>query len=211
MNRPPNAPAARAAERGSAYLFALLALLVLTVIGLSLVVVTQTEVQIGGAQKSANRVLYGADSGLRIQMAMKMVALEKDTVTLETEAAVTPGSGALVGTALLERVDMSPFAKIYAGPCSLCSINMGSDRKFAINHVVNAQARRLRNVTDPCADPPQASRLVSGMFFIQPFGDASQADAGSESGGAGSDDDSTTISGGGSSCVNGLSIDSIVY
>jgi hypothetical protein len=55
----------------------LLALLVLTAIGLSLVVITQTEVQIGGAEKSASRVLFGADSGVRIQFALSRFGATK--------------------------------------------------------------------------------------------------------------------------------------
>jgi len=155
--------APRAGERGSAYLFALLALLILTVIGLSLVVVTQTEVQIGGAEKSANRVLFGADAGLRIQFGMARNALSKDTVTLDT--------GAADGSPLLERIDMSPFTILYSGPCSICSVNLGEERYWAVNYVVNAEARRLRNDIDfdlACAEPAQAQKLLSSMYFIQP-------------------------------------------
>lgn len=164
MRSEPSLPAAsRAAERGSAYLFALLALLVLTVIGLSLVVVTQTEVQIGGAEKSANRVLFGADAGLRIQFGMARNALAKDTVTLDT--------GAADGSPLLERVDMSPFSVLYSGPCALCSLNLGEERYWAVNYVVNAESRRLRNdlpEDEACLEPPQAQKLLSSMYFIQP-------------------------------------------
>lgn len=152
----------RTAERGSAYLFALLALLVLTVIGLSLVVVTQTEVQIGGAEKSAARVLYGADAGLRIQFGMQRNALVKDRVSLATAS--------IAGTTLAERVEMSVFYPTYSGPCALCSVNWGEERYWAINYVVNSQARRLRQEggVDLCAEPPQASKYLSEMFFIQP-------------------------------------------
>ena len=152
-------PALRAGERGSAYLFALLALLVLTVIGLSLVVITQTEVQIGGAEKSASRVLFGADSGLRIQFGLSRFAATKPRkMILET---ATVGS-----TDLEESVDVSPFFPIYSGPCSLCTVNLGDDRYWAINYVVNAQAQRIGTAGTSTA--PQASRRLSQMFFIQP-------------------------------------------
>jgi hypothetical protein len=204
MRRRHPAGGRRAAERGSAYLFALLALLVLTVIGLSLVVVTQTEVQIGGAQKSAGRVLYGADAGLRIQFA-------RHAAGQDPQYAVVLENAAPDGTPLLERVDMSPMTKLYAGPCSLCSINMGSDRKWAVNHVVNAKAQRLRNITDPCSEPPQAQKLLSMMFFVQPYGDSSASDAASESGGASSVPNPTTIGGAGTTCVDGIASDSVIY
>lgn len=151
------AAAERASERGSAYLFVLLALLVLTAIGLSLIVITQTEVQIGGAEKSASRVLYGADSGLRMQFALSRFGatrarrLELDKVTV-------------FGTELTQTVDLSPFYPIYSGPCALCSVNWGEERYWAVDYVVNAEARRWNTATGD----EQARKRLSSMFFIQP-------------------------------------------
>jgi hypothetical protein len=199
--RPSDGHPGRAGERGSAYLFALLALLVLTVIGLSLVVITQTEVQIGGAQKTANRVLYGADAGARIQFARWQSGQEPQNAVVLNQA----------GSLMIDRVDMSPFPQLYAGPCSLCSINMGSDRKFAVNHVVNSRGRRLRNISDPCSETPQASKLVSMMFFVQPSSSASQADAGSQTGPTSADRGATTVIGSMGSCTDGLAATSILY
>ena len=79
VRRPP------AAERGSAYLFALLALLVLTVVGLSLVVITQTESQIGGAEKTSNRTLYAAASALRMQLIAKKAGARLWQVELDRQ------------------------------------------------------------------------------------------------------------------------------
>jgi len=157
MRAPDRPSVSAAAERGSAYLFVLLALLVLTAIGLSLIVITQTEVQIGGAEKSASRVLYGADSGLRMQFALSRFGatrarrLELDKVTL-------------FGTELTQTVDLSPFFPIYSGPCALCSVNWGEERYWAIDYVVNAEARRW----DTGTGDEQARKRLSSMFFIQP-------------------------------------------
>lgn len=158
--RPPlrsSAAAGRAGERGSAYLFVLLALLVLTAIGLSLVVITQAEVEIGAAEKSASRVLYGADSGMRIQFALSRFGatrarrLELDKVTV-------------LGTEITQNVDLSPFFPIYSGPCALCSVNWGEERFWAIDYVVNAEARRWNNNTGD----EQARKRLSSMYFVQP-------------------------------------------
>jgi hypothetical protein len=151
----------RAAERGSAYLLALLVLVVLTVIGLSLAVITQTEVQIGGAEKSATRVLYGADSGVRIQLAAYKTVAEapKARYVLDT---VSFG-----GATLTESIDVAPFLPMYQGPCALCTQNYGSDdRKYAVNFVTNAQGRRVGATAT--SEVPQASKLVTLMFFTQP-------------------------------------------
>lgn len=153
-------PAAlRAGERGSAYLFVLLVLLVLTVIGLSLVVTTQTEAQIGGAEKSASRVLYGADAGLRIQFALSRFAASKarrlqlDTSTVDT-------------TLLRETIDVSPFYPVYKGPCNLCSVNKGSDEYWAIDYLVNAQGLRVGESAGTTV--AQATKLLAAFFLVQP-------------------------------------------
>lgn len=151
--------AAGSAERGSAYLFVLLALLVLTAIGLSLVVITQTEVQIGGAEKSAQRVLLTADSGVRMQF-----ALSRFNATKPRELVIADST---VGDVeFTESVELSAFYPIYSGPCALCSVNWGEERYWAINYATNSQAQRF-GVYDG-ATTAQALKRLSAMFFIQP-------------------------------------------
>ena len=154
----PADPAPRSGERGSAYLFALLVLVLLTIIGLSLALVTQTEVQIGAAEKSATRVLYAGDTGVRIQLAAAKTTNEarETRYVLDTK---TVG-----GATLTETVDVSAFLPMYLGPCALCTVNKGSeDTKYAVNFVTNGQGRRLS-----AAGEPQATKLISYMFFTQP-------------------------------------------
>lgn len=156
-------PLRRPAERGSAYLFVLLGLLVLTIIGLSLVVVTQTEVQIGGAEKSAARILYGADSGLHSQLGLHF--LELDPGASQFTLATTAAADTIVATE--EVVDVSPFYPIYTGPCALCSVNVGSEQRYYLNNYgVNAQGKRFG--AGGCNDTPQGVELLSQMFLIQP-------------------------------------------
>lgn len=151
--------AARRAERGSAYLFVLLALLVLTAIGLSLVVITQTEVQIGGAEKGAVRALLGADAGTRIQLALSRFGATKPRV-------IELDQTDLGATSVDDRDEVSPFYPIYSGPCALCSVNMGEERYWAIDYVVNAESRRYD--LSAGAETAQAIKRLSVMYFIQP-------------------------------------------
>lgn len=158
-HRPAPPVAARAHERGSAYLFVLLALLVLTAIGLSLVVITQTEVQIGGAEKSAARVLLTADTGLRLQF-----ALSRFGATLPREFSVAEST---LGTATVsEPVEVSAFYPIYTGPCALCSVNWGEERYWAVNYVTNAEGQRYADIGGSIT--AQALKRLSMMFFVQP-------------------------------------------
>ncbi len=146
-------------ENGSAYLFVLLGLLVLTVIGLSLVVVTQTEVQIGGAEKSAMRVLYGADSGLQIQLAIHQVDAPKAEARQVELIKQSFGFGDLQ-----EVVDFSRFAELRDGACALCSTNHSKNPNRAVNYGMTSHAKRQAS----CTEPPQARKLVSAMYYIEP-------------------------------------------
>ena len=69
----PQAPARPGSEAGSAYLATLLVLVVLTILGLSLAVITQTEVLIGGSEKQATRQLFAAGSGVELAAGYELV------------------------------------------------------------------------------------------------------------------------------------------
>lgn len=151
----------RRGEEGSAYLFVLMALLVLTVLGLSLAVITQTEVQIGGAERSANRVLYGADAGMRVQLAGSFFA---DYEERRGDRAIRLDSTTVPGAILDETVETSTFYPINASPCNVCTVNTGEKRYWVIDHAVSSLAQRVARGDGTV----QASKLVAQMFAIQP-------------------------------------------
>jgi hypothetical protein len=156
-------PESRAAERGSAYLFVLLVLFVLTVLGLSLALVTQTEVQIGGAQKSATRVLFAGDAGTDIQLASVMVNLDAPKGRFDLG----------VATALDDNVETSPMLSTHEAACNLCEVNVGDQEYVVSNFVVNGEGRRLGQG----GTVVQANKLISTMFMIQPMAEQSVAEA----------------------------------
>jgi len=148
-------------ETGSAYLFALLVLFVLTVIGLSLAVVTQSEVQIGGAEKTATRTLYEGDAALRVQLAS---AFFNDPKARTIQLA--PDFG-LSGETVQDRVQASTFFPIYSGPCSLCTVNTGNEQYWSINHAVSAEATRTADLSGTTTS--YAEKTLAQMFAIQPM------------------------------------------
>jgi hypothetical protein len=152
-------------EEGSAYLFVLLGLLVLTIIGLSLVVITQTEAQIGGAERTRTRVFYGADSGLHAQLGNHFTVT--DPIPGQFQIDVDAAAG---GTAIQDVVDVSAFLNLYNGPCALCSVNVGGERYWLNNYVVNARSKRLRDGDwdTICLEAPQSVKRLSSMYLIQP-------------------------------------------
>lgn len=164
----PPTPNAGSSERGSAYLFVLLLLLVLTVIGLSLAVITQTEVQIGGAERTATRVLYGADSGMRLQLMLSRFAAtrERRFQLASTTDAMPDGTPVAADFVADSQIDVSAFLPSFTGPCNLCTVNYGDSNYWLINYVTNAQGRRVTQVGG--TEIVQGTKLMTGMYYISP-------------------------------------------
>lgn len=152
----------RRRESGSAYVVALLVLVLLTIFGLSLALITQTEAQIGAAEKATTRMFYAADSGLAIAVARLLTTSDPVSKILHLNAT---GSGTLQ---LVDEVEVSPVFPIADAPCNLCSINqhMGEEWK-QINHVLTANARR--SATQGTEQRDLAAKQLSLMFEVQPM------------------------------------------
>ena len=135
----PNRPVDR--QGGSAFLVSLLALVVLTLLGLSVTLITQTEMMIGANDRAFNRVFYAADGGISFSMARALVAADYEGRIYDE---VDPS-----GTALNIRyeIDSSPFYPILDSPCNLCQINNAGtyeDNAYRkVNHAVATIATRV--------------------------------------------------------------------
>jgi len=126
-------------EAGSAYLATLLVLVVLTILGLSLAVITQTEVLIGGSEKQATRQLYSANSAIAIATGSEMVSagspVHKFSFAQRTEG--------LFGqtTVVADDVCISPYLQIATSICNLCTMNQDAEYS-AVHYGVTAVALR---------------------------------------------------------------------
>ncbi len=161
--RPP-APGHRSSEAGSAYLVAILALVVLTIAGLALALITQTEMQIGANEKSIERAFYAADTGIAVATARTLVT-RRPAWSEIYEIRDPEGSG----LRLEHRMEVSPFFPIGFSPCNLCDINnagqYGATNYHRVNHAVASTA--IRRV--PGTEAPLAERAVGAMVEFQPW------------------------------------------
>lgn len=149
-------------EAGSAYLIVLLALVVLTILGLALALMTQSEMQLGANERLVQRVFYAADSGIGEATARVLVTHDHEPKTL-----LLKDPGSLAGLTLGNRVEVSRFLPILDGPCDLCQINQGSDFS-KINHAVTATATRTgASGADP--EVALARKTLAVMIEIQPW------------------------------------------
>lgn len=163
MNRAGTPHPSRAHESGSALLVSLLALIVLTLLGLSVSLITQTEMLIGANDRSANRVFYAADGALSISLARALVRADYEGRLYEE----ADPSGAALG--IRYQIDSSPFYPILDSPCNLCQINdagtYGDNSYRKINHAVATIATRIGGAQDTVL----ARSSQATMVEVQPW------------------------------------------
>jgi len=170
-------PRPAAGESGSAYLMALIALAVLTIIGLALVFLTQSEMQVGSNERTLQRIFYEADSGVAIATARVLVNNDHRAVTLTLDELGTSP----LGTALLgfkTQLQLAPVVPLSDAPCNLCELNNAgtyNERAYRkINNVITVTATRT-TATDAT---PLAQKTVSSMIEVQPWKSTPEAYAG---------------------------------
>ena len=182
MTRPaaPLPPSARlrSGERGSAYVIALLVLVVLSIVGLSLAAVTQTEIQLGGNERTIQRTFYGAESGVGLSISRVLTvnqSTDQTTVTaVEPMQFVLPQRLEPLGpTNLATRVEVSPYVPVLSAPCNWCPTNYDETNFFKVNHAITSRATQLAwsgPSPDPPADAvPMAEKTIFLMAEMQPW------------------------------------------
>jgi|GEM_PF-563631 len=173
-------PCSRKADRetGSAYVVVLVVLFIVTLLGLSLSLVTQTEFQIGANERTVTRVFYAADTGISSAIARALVRSEHSSQVLNLTDTGEPFAGNMLipgfnageaGT----RVEVSPFYLIQGGACNLCEINNSgtySDRGYErANHAVTAVAQRFITTDQGVTRKVIAERALTTMIELQPW------------------------------------------
>lgn len=163
MNLLPSRPAGLSPrEGGSAYVIALLVLLILSAVGLSLVFITQTEMEIGANERGIQRVFYAADGGMAIATARVLVANDYRPAVFDL-----PEPGATL--AIRNVLDLAAVVPLYDAPCNLCEINnAGTYQEKAyrkINNAITVRAERRagRNGRQ------LGAKTIAAMLELQPW------------------------------------------
>lgn len=160
----------RARQEGSVYVLSLLVLLILTIIGLALSLVTQSEMRIAANERLTHEAFYAANSAIDIATAKALVIADLRSFRLDL---AEPAE--LANLNIRHRLEVSPFLPIYNSPCNLCQINTGEEFK-KINHAVAAEATRIAwngQPNNPPPDPtPLAQKSLSVLVSFQPWPDS---------------------------------------
>jgi hypothetical protein len=122
---------------GSAYLVALLALALLTGVGLVTALIAQTEMLIGGNERAIQGLFYAAESGLAASLARALADDNYSPAVLDLPS--HQGGG------ISHHVETSAFHLVLSVPCNLCEVGAagyGADRWRRLAFAVTARARR---------------------------------------------------------------------
>lgn len=158
----------RGRQSGSAYIVTLLVLVVLTIMGLGLALVTQTEMQLGANERTIQKLFYAADTGLEQAAAKALVRADYRRVTYEL---ADPEADAALpdGQKFWHDVAVTPFYPIQHGPCNLCEINntgeYGKEPYYKIDYAVTANAERYYGASTDS----QGTKDLTSIVEIQPW------------------------------------------
>ena len=163
---------ARRGEAGSAYIIALLVLVVLTVVGLALTLITQTEVQIGATERSANRSFYASDSGphLAAKGTLRQSYDQNLIVHLNTTAQDT--GVANPASSFSDELTVTPMIAINSQPCNICDVADTTNAYKNVVHVVNSTDARtgfIGPISSPTAQSPLGDKTVGTFILLQPW------------------------------------------
>lgn len=151
-------PSLRRSEAGSAYIVALLVLVILTIVGLALTLVTQTEVNLGANERTITRTFYASDSGFAISTAKVNVYNQYtgQAFKLLNDSSLPTFEDRVTVTAML------PILNAY---CNLCQVNTGRPY-YNITHGANSTDGRTATASG--GDLPLAQKRVGVMIEMQP-------------------------------------------
>lgn len=168
---------ARRSQNGSAYITVLLVMLVLTMMGLVLSLVTQTEMEIGANERLINRTFYAADAGIEVAIARALVT---NDYTAKTFLYKDVTSGPVAELEFGSEVSLTPMLPILDLPCNLCEINNASTYQGGgsslrkINYAVTSTAVRY-GLGGNGTRRPLASKQLSATIQVEPWHAATDA------------------------------------
>ena len=158
---------------GSAYLVVLLALFIFSSIGLSLVLITETESLVGSSEKTIQRTFYAADSGTGASTAKALALSDYEAASYELR-----DDDVAVLLDIRHEVQVTPFVPILSAPCNLCEVNAagtahryGEKTYWKITHGVGSEATR-RGGPDGM---PLSQATISSMVDVEPWEDVAES------------------------------------
>ncbi len=164
-------------EKGTAYILALIVLLVITLLGLYLAFTTNLERALGSNEITIARLFHNAESGINLMLSRYLA----EGVTAATGAAVSPITTSVIKSPSERRktgklssnyvwqqleAEVTPFIPISIGPCPFCSKNENEENLAQVNHAVQSTARQLVWTGGSGASTPPTDAPIRGQKRI---------------------------------------------
>ncbi|NJL26419.1 MAG: hypothetical protein HC897_00400 [Thermoanaerobaculia bacterium] len=144
---------------GSAFVIALMVMVVLTFIGLSLAMVTETEMLLGSNERVINRTFYSADSGIAAAVSQLMVTNSFDKLAFGMlDQPDRPNQPQFI-----HRVETTSLYPVRFQPAPESTANQGSDTVYSGFFFGRMRARRVLD------DAFQSERVLSYGSYISPL------------------------------------------
>ncbi|NJL27787.1 MAG: hypothetical protein HC897_07765 [Thermoanaerobaculia bacterium] len=158
------------ARRGSAMTLVLMVMLILTAMGLTLVLITEGEMQSGGYEKTITRVFYAAETGIGVGTARILVTRNcKPTAFALNDVQLGPDSR------LGYRVELPKTDVLLQVPCNFCPANEDQAQLYRVVYLMSSDAQRIgwdgSTTLPPEGVTPQAEKLIVSSIDIQPIDD----------------------------------------
>ena len=155
-------------EEGSAYMVTLMVMLVLSIVGLSLTMISRTELMLSSNERTTERIFYAADSGIALAAAQILYKQRTDPSNVRVADPRLQHDGT-ESVKLQDSVEISRSIPILDMPCDLCQVNSGETKFYVINHAVTSVGTREGLATQGGEQVPIAQATVSAMLLVQPW------------------------------------------
>jgi len=179
MNHPKRGSELIRGDRGSALVLALMVMLILTFMGLTLLALTETEMQLGNNERIDSELFYATESGKEVAKARIQNGAVVPTTFLirNPSSASTIGGGGGGGGETIStgtpfeigyRIGLSRAVVVRYGPCDFCPSNEDEESwSFRVGYQVYSRGtRRDWRGADPDAIVADADRTIQAQKII---------------------------------------------
>lgn len=148
----------RRKSTGSAFVIALMVMVILTFIGLSLAMVTETEMLLGSNERVINRTFYSADSGIAAAVSQLMVTNSFDKLAFGIrDQPDRPNQPQFI-----HQVETTSLYPVMFQPAPESTANQGSDTVYSGFFYGQMRARRTLD------DAIQSEKILSYAAYFSP-------------------------------------------
>ena len=145
----------------------------MTTLGLSLVLISQTELLLSSNERTQERIFYAAESGLAVGTARVLYRGRHSPVTFSIAERPETVNGNR--HRYDDQVSVTRVAALSSAPCDFCMSENGGPKFRVITHTIASRATRFAYGGSTNDQMPTARSTVSAMVSLQPWPGSGEA------------------------------------